>query len=144
MGPLIGLLVAGLYAVANKPLGVSGAYLQVARFARGRGAEMWRVWYFLGILAGALLAVFLRGGPAFSLQYGALGRVVPLAALAPLLFAAGLLMGYGARWAGGCTSGHGLCGVSTRSAASFVVTVTFMAAAIAVTFLLHYIMGGAL
>ncbi len=144
VGPAIGLLVVGLYAVANKPLGVSGAYLQVAMFARGRGAEVWRVWYFLGILAGAGLSALLRGGPTLSTEYGALGRLVPLPALVPVLVVAGVLMGYGARWAGGCTSGHGLCGTSTRSAASFVTTITFMVTAIAVTFILQFITGGAL
>ncbi len=144
VGPLIGLLVAGLYAVANKPLGVSGSYLQVALLARGGKAEVWRVWYFLGILAGALLAALLRGGPMAHSDYGALGRLVPIAGLVPILFVAGLLMGYGARWAGGCTSGHGLCGTSTRSAASFVTTITFMVTAIVVTFILHFITGGTL
>ncbi|MBI3965023.1 MAG: hypothetical protein HY329_05245, partial [Chloroflexi bacterium] len=56
-GPLLGLLVVGLYAVANKPLGATGAYAQTIAFFRARpAAEVWRVWYFVGLLAGALVA----------------------------------------------------------------------------------------
>ena len=144
-GPLIGLLVVGLYAVANKPLGASGAYVNVAAFFRHRrNAEMWRVWYFVGLLAGGLIAALLRGGPSFGLGYGALGRALPLSALIPVLFLAGILMGFGARWAGGCTSGHGLCGTAVRSPGSLVATITFMLTAIAVTMILHIITGGAL
>jgi uncharacterized membrane protein YedE/YeeE len=144
-GPLIGLLIAGLYALQNKPLGATSAYSNVIALVRARPkTEIWRVWYFVGLLGGGLLAALLQGGFAFDLAYGALGRFVPLPALIPLLFLGGALMGYGARWAGGCTSGHGLCGTSVRSAGSFVATITFMLTAIGVTFLVHLISGGVL
>ena len=144
-GPLIGLLIVGLYAVANKPLGASGAYVNVATFVRDRRqAEMWRVWYFVGLLAGGVIAALLRDGVALRLEYGALGRVAPLPVLIPILFLAGTLMGFGARWSGGCTSGHGLCGTAVRSPGSLVATATFMLTAIAVTFILHVLTGGAL
>ncbi len=145
VGPLMGLVVAAFYAIANRPLGASGAYVQVATFVRDRRrAETWRVWYFVGLAVGALLAALLRGGPSLNLMYGSLGRLVPLGALIPLLFLGGVLMGYGARWAGGCTSGHGLCGTSVRSPGSFVATITFMITAIAVTALLNILAGGLL
>ena len=145
VGPLLGLLVVGLYAVANKPLGASGAYVQTLTFFRLRPtAEIWRVWYFGGIIAGAALAALLRGGPSFGFGYGALGLAVPPAILIAMLFAGGVLMGYGARWAGGCTSGHGLCGASALSPASLAATVAFMASAIGVTALLHTLTGGVL
>jgi uncharacterized membrane protein YedE/YeeE len=137
--------VVALYALANKPLGVSGSYLQVLTFFRNRpAAEMWRVWFFVGIIAGGALASILRGGPSIGLRYGALGLLVPVVALIPILFVAGVLMGYGARWAGGCTSGHGLNGSSILSPASLVATLTFMATAIGVTMILHVLTGGAL
>ena len=145
VGPLIGLLAVGLFAVANKPLGASGAYVQTVTFLRLRPtAEVWRVWYFGGILAGGLLAALLRGGASFGLDYGALGRELPLFALIPILFAAGVLMGYGARWAGGCTSGHGICGTSTLSPGSIAAMMSFMATAVGITALLHIVTGGAL
>ena len=144
-GPLIGLLVVALYAVANQRLGVTGSYLQVATFLRDRTrAEMWRVWFFVGLFAGALLATVLRGGPSFGLGYGALGLALPLVVLVPVLFLAGVLMGYGARWAGGCTSGHGLSGTASLSPASLVAAATFFATAVLVTFLLHILTGGIL
>ena len=62
----------------------------------------------------------------------------------PVLFVGGLLVGYGVRWAGGCTSGHGLAGSSVFSVTSMVATATFMATAIAVSFLLNWLLGGAL
>lgn len=145
VGPLLGLIVVVLYALANKPLGASGAYFQVVALLRRRpDVEVWRVWYFMGLVLGALAAAILRGGPAFSFGYGALGNVLPLPVLAALLVGAGVLMGYGARWAGGCTSGHGLCGTSTLSPASFAVAATFFATAVGVTFLLQAFTGGAL
>lgn len=144
-GPVMGLCVVALYALINRPLGVSGSYAQVAVFFRDRAAvETWRLWFLGGLIGGAAVAAVLRGGPAVGLGYGALGRVVPLAALVPILLAGGLLMGYGARWAGGCTSGHGLRGSSTLSPASLVATLTFMGTAVGLTLLLHAVTGGAL
>ena len=52
---------------------------------------------------------------------------------APVLFAAGILIGYGAKLAGGCTSGNGLCGTSLGSPASLAATATFMGTAVATT-----------
>jgi uncharacterized protein len=144
-GPLLGVLVVLLYAVANKHLGISSAYLQVTTLLRHRYApEMWRVWLFTGLILGAIVATALRGDLSFSLAYGALGLALPLAILVPVLFMGGLLMGYGARWAGGCTSGHGLTGTSVRSAGSFVSVIVFMLSAVAVTMVLVWIAGGAL
>jgi uncharacterized membrane protein YedE/YeeE len=145
VGPGIGLLIAGLYAVANRPLGASGAYVQTMDLVRtGSADEPWRAWYFVGILGGAILVSLLRGSSALGTQYGALGRWLPLIVLVPVLFAAGTMMGYGARWMGGCTSGHGLCGTSTLSISSIAATVTFFATAVGATFVLHVVSGGAL
>ena len=144
-GPGIGLLVAGLFAVANAPLGVSGSYLQTFSLIRRRAdTEVWRVWYFGGLVAGALVATVLQGGPHLRLGYDTLSTVVSRPLLGLVLFGAGSLMGYGARWAGGCTSGHGLCGTSQRSIASFATMGTFMATAIGVTAVLHVTSGGRL
>lgn len=145
VGPLLGLLVVGLYAVANKPLGATGAYAQVIAFMRGNPhTEVWRVWYFVGLISGGLVAALLRGGVHLGFEYGALATVLPLPALVVVLFVAGGLMGYGARWSGGCTSGHGLCGMSVISPGSLAATGTFMATAVAVTAILHVVSGGAL
>ena len=144
-GPLIGLLVVALYAVANKHLGVTTSYMQVVTFVRSpRMAEMWRVWFFGGLVVGSLLATFLGGGPSPSLNYGALGDLLPIAAIVPVLFVAGVIMGFGARWGGGCTSGHGIGGAAILSPGALVGIVTIMGTAIGLTIIMHLITGGVL
>ena len=143
-GPVFGLCVAALYLVNNQRLGVSGSYLHITKLVLRRpGAQAWRVWFFGGLLlgaAGAALGVgdFAAGG------YGDLAQVLSPAAIAPTLLGAGVLIGYGARYAGGCTSGHGLAGCSSLSSGSMVTSLTFFGTAIAVTWLLHLATGGAL
>ena len=142
-GPIIGLLTVALYAVANKHLGVTTSYLQVMTFVRSpRMAEMWRVWFFGGLVVGSLVAVFLRGGPSSNFNYGALGDLLPIAAVVPVLFASGLLMGFGARWGGGCTSGHGIAGAAVLSRGALVGIVTIMGVAVGLTLIMHLITGG--
>lgn len=144
-GPALGLLVVGLYAVLNRPLGAVGSYIQVLNLARGeRPTQPWRVWFFGGIVLGGALAAVLRGDWALSLGYGALSDDFAAPVLLLVLLLGGALMGFGARWAGGCTSGHGLCGVSALSPASVAATGTFMTTAVVATFLIHWLIGGAL
>jgi uncharacterized membrane protein YedE/YeeE len=144
-GPIIGLCVVALYGLANRRLGVTGSFVQIGSLLRDRAAtEVWRLWLFVGLAGGAAIVGLVRGGPTSSLGYGALGLVLPLAALIPVLFMGGVLIGYGARWSRGCTSGHGISGTSSLSPASLVATGTFMATAVLVTFLLHLATGGAL
>ncbi|MBA2276779.1 MAG: YeeE/YedE family protein [Chloroflexia bacterium] len=144
VGPLMGLTVAGLYAITNKHLGVSGAYVQAVDFARGRPIERWRLWLLGGTFLGAAAVALVAGSPQAGWGYGALGEYLSFPALVATLFVGSVLIGFGARWAGACTSGHGLTGCSTRSRGSFVAVVTFMVTAVAVTFLLHAVTGGAL
>ena len=144
-GPMLGLLVVGLYAIANRPLGSVGAYIQVLFLGRGqRPPEPWRAWFFGGIFLGGGLAALLRGDWAVGLGYGALEAELATPALLLVLLLGGALMGFGARWAGGCTTGHGLCGVSALSPGSIVATGTFMTTAVVVTFLIPWLVGGAL
>ena len=144
-GPVIGLCVVALYALANQRMGVTSSYAEIGSLVRGRTTgQPWRVWFFVGLAGGAALAGFLQGGFTTGLAYGALGLVLPLAALIPVLFVGGVLIGFGARWAGGCTSGHGISGTSSLSLASFVATGTFMATAVVLTLALHALTGGVL
>ena len=142
VGPLIGLCPVALYAIANKHLGASAAYSQIARVFVSRVTEAWRAYYFVGLVIGAVVAAILQGGPRFHLGYQFIYGWMPLSAAAGVLFVSGLAMGYGARWAGGCTSGHGLCGVSIRSAGSVVSAVTFFATAVAISLALNWATGG--
>ncbi len=146
VGPGLGLLIVGLFMLANQPLGASGAYVQTSGLLRRRdGIAMWRVWYFVGMFLGGLLVTqVLRTGWEVRPGYDSLTAVFPLAVTVPMVFAGATLLGYGAALAGGCTSGHGLCGTAQRSPASATVTATFMATAIATTFVLRILTGGAL
>ncbi len=145
-GPILGLLIVGMFVIANQPLGASGAYVQTSRLVRGwPDVARWRVWYFAGMFLGGLLVTqVLRSGDDVRSGYDAMRAVFPLWAVVPMVFAGATILGYGAATAGGCTSGHGMCGTAQRSPASVAVTATFMATAIAVTFVLRVLTGGAL
>ena len=137
--PLAGLLV-GLIAVAlqwldNLPLGATGAaagFLDWAR--RPWTAPSWRVFFFGGIVAGGWLHARMTGARSLSWQTGALDGLLHGSAAykAALLAIAGGLIGFGARWAGGCTSGHGICGVGRLQSGSLVATLTFVVTAVIV------------
>ena len=143
-GPILGLLIVGLFVLANQPLGASGAYVQTSGLIRRRSdVVVWRVWYFVGLFAGGVLVTqVLRKGAEVRSGYDALREVFPLGVTVPLVFAGATLLGYGAAVAGGCTSGHGMCGTAQRSPASVAVTATFMATAIATTLVLRIATGG--
>jgi uncharacterized membrane protein YedE/YeeE len=144
-GPLIGLCTVALYALINQRMGVTTSYLSVGELVSGRPVgERWRLWFFGGLVAGSLLAALLQGPIRASIAYGALGSLLPLAVLAPVLFVGGLLSGFGARWSGGCTSGHGISGSASLSPASIAATITFVATAIGFTLILHLLTGGEL
>jgi uncharacterized membrane protein YedE/YeeE len=142
-GPLLGLLVVGLYAVANQPLGASGAYVQASKVVRREGdAVVWRAWYFAGIFIGGMIATLLGNGFDLRSGYEPMRAVWPLGVVIVVVAAGAVVMGYGARMAGGCTSGHGICGTAQRSPASWVATGTFMATAVVVTLVLRLVTGG--
>ncbi|HEY6931785.1 MAG TPA: YeeE/YedE thiosulfate transporter family protein [Marmoricola sp.] len=141
-GPGIGLCVVALYALANVKLGVSGGWLQLVFLAQRRPVtEPWRLWFTGGLVAGAFLAAGLGAGRVTG--YGALSRHLPAPVLVVVLLVVGVLIGYGARWAGGCTSGHGISGCSAGSPESFAATATFFAVAIVVTVVVHVLSAGA-
>ncbi len=141
-GPGIGLCVVALYALVNVKLGVSGGWLQLMYLLQRRTTtEPWRLWFTGGLIGGAVLAAGLGAGRVSG--YGALSRHLPVAALVVVLLAVGVLIGYGARWAGGCTSGHGISGCSAGSPESLAATATFFAVAIVVTAVVHLVSGGA-
>lgn len=131
-GPLLGLVIVALRAALNKPLGASGGYVDLAAHASHPGRLGVGAFVLLGFVCGGTLFASTLGTFTPTLTYGS-GGVVPsdLALQSVVLLLAGVAMGFGARTAGGCTSGHGLSGVSLGSPASIVATITFVATAVA-------------
>ena len=144
VGPLLGLTIAGMYAVTNKHLGISGAYVDALHIGRPGSSVGWRLWFLAGTFIGAVIVAILGGSPQAGLEYGALGDFVTLPVLIAILVAGGVLIGYGARAAGGCTSGHGITGCSTRSPGSFVAVMIFVSTGVVVTLVIHALTGGEL
>ncbi|TMM47387.1 YeeE/YedE family protein [Qipengyuania marisflavi] len=118
-GALIGLAAAVMLLGAGRIAGVSGVLARAVGLADGSMTRPAAWAFVLGLPLGALIVMLLRGG----LEAQFAGPV-------PLVIA-GLIVGVGTRIGSGCTSGHGVCGVSRLSQRSIVATVTFMAAGIA-------------
>jgi len=131
-GPLLGLLIAALRAAVNKPFGAMGGFIELREKALTPSRWGLPAFIVIGIVLGGFAYATLTGRFAISTEYA---FVWPLpAALQPVtLIAAGAAMGLGARLAGGCTSGHGLCGISLWSPASLTATMTFFATAVLMT-----------
>jgi hypothetical protein len=134
-GPALGLCVVAIRGLLNARLGVTGAISEVVDKAGKRSLSWdWRGWFFAGLIAGGLVFVLVRGGPGFE-GYGWLTRTFESdAGIALILLAAGGLIGFGAKTAGGCTSGNGLTGTSILSRAALAATATFFGTAIVVSF----------
>jgi uncharacterized membrane protein YedE/YeeE len=91
----------------------------------------------VGVLLGGLLFLVLRGGSAIGSDYGWMTRELDGWAAGLALMCAGVLIGFGAKSAGGCTAGNGLSGTSHGSPASFVSMGTFMATAIVASYVIQ-------
>lgn len=128
-GGLIGLAAALFVVLNGRVLGISGAFAGVVMPRRGETA--WR----LALIAGMLVA------PAAVGLVGAEVTPVEISSSPLLLAAAGLLVGFGARLGSGCTSGHGVCGVSRLSRRSLVATATFIATAVATVAVMRHLIG---
>jgi uncharacterized protein len=143
-GPSIGFLIVLLLWIANQPFGVLGGYIEAGEWMAGKRPDVsWRTVFIGGIVVGGCLSAMMSGGWHVTLAYGSFDRLIgaSLGAKVPLLAAAGGLMGAGGRLAGGCTSGHGLCGTSFGSPASVLCTATFMITAIACAFAIAWLTG---
>nr|WP_255554805.1 YeeE/YedE thiosulfate transporter family protein [Sphingomicrobium sp. B8] len=118
-GLLIGLAAALMLLGAGRIAGVSGIAARASGLAdsgMGRGSALA---FLVGLPLGALLISLL------------VDKTPPSLFDWPFLVVAGLIVGFGTRLGSGCTSGHGVCGMSRLSARSIVATITFMAAGIA-------------
>jgi uncharacterized membrane protein YedE/YeeE len=138
-GPVLGLCVVACRALFNGRLGVTGGYSEiVGRLAAGQRRLDWRGWFLIGVLLGGTAFALIAGGPDFH-GYGWLTANIHGAAqvvIIPILLLAGILIGFGAKLAGGCTSGNGLSGTAIFSPASLAATATFFGTAIVVSFVI--------
>lgn len=127
-GGLIGVAAVMMMAATGRIAGVSGiASRLLPPYADAAFAG--RLAFVLGLVATPLFVWFAAGeAPAITIDAGP-----------GLLVVAGLLVGFGAVWGNGCTSGHGVCGLSRLSLRSLVATLTFMATAIATVFVMRHL-----
>ena len=137
-----------LLFIANTRLGIStgledvcSLVLEQPYFRRGslRSGRRWRLPFLIGLLLGGVGSAALGGGWHPTWALGMFDQAVRWGPAGKLLwmFAGGLFIGFGTRLAGGCTSGHGIFGLSNFELPSLVTTVSFMAGGIATTQLLY-------
>lgn len=126
-GLLLGLAAAALVLLHGRILGISGI---LGGLLRPRSKDVgWRVAFLLGMLAAPLV---------YRLAVGA--REVHIDASWAMVVLAGLLVGLGTRYGSGCTSGHGVCGLSRRSPRSLAATLAFMGAGFATVFAIRHLL----
>ena len=126
-GVLIGVAAALLLLFNGRIAGISGILGGLAR--AGKGDVTWRLAFLLGLLGAPLIYGLAAPLPAVQIDAGF-----------PTLIVAGLIVGLGTRYASGCTSGHGVCGVSRLSPRSLAATAIFMAAGFATVFVIRHVL----
>ena len=129
-GALIGLAASLLLLTHGKVAGISGLYGGMLR--RGTNDRAFRFWFLAGlVVAGGLVRATFPA--AFTTSWSA---------TLPVALVAGLLVGFGTQLGNGCTSGHGVCGISRLSVRSLVATATFMVTGSATVFVVRHLIGG--
>jgi len=108
-----------LMAFNGRIAGISG--ISASALTGKAGDRLWRITFVAGLIAGPLLLMWVSGNELAFVQVTSL----------PMIIVAGLLVGFGTQLGSGCTSGHGVCGISRLSARSITATVVFMAAGVA-------------
>jgi uncharacterized membrane protein YedE/YeeE len=131
-GILIGLSASAMLLLVGKIAGISGILAGVLKPVRGD--SLWRIYFLGGLFAGGLLLRLLLPG---AFDFGIIRTF-------PQLTIAGLLVGFGTRLGSGCTSGHGVCGVSRLSRRSLVATATFIFTGALVVYLVNHLTGSLL
>jgi len=127
-GALIGASATLLLWLNGRIAGVSGI---MHGALRSRAGDIWRWLFLLGLVFGAGVWLWLAP-PAFAPRAG-----YPL----PLVLLAGALVGFGTAQGGGCTSGHGVCGISRLSVRSIVATLAFLVTGMASVFVVRHVFG---
>ncbi len=126
-GVLIGVAAAMLALCNGRIAGISGIVGSLLRPQRGDVG--WRAAFVIGLIAAPLLYPMFAPLPEIRIEAGT-----------GLIILAGLLVGVGTRYGAGCTSGHGICGLSRRSPRSIMATLSFMAAGFATVFVMRHLL----
>jgi hypothetical protein len=149
-GACIAACTLTLLLVGNRRLGLSttledicSLVLQQPYFQRGAvtSGRPWRLPFCAGLVLGGVLSAVLGGGWAPIWSVGMLDTATGLGHAGKLawMFGGGLFIGFGTRLAGGCTSGHGIFGLSNFELPSLIATLSFMAAGIATTQIVYHV-----
>jgi uncharacterized protein len=128
-GALIGVAAVGFALLNGRIAGISG--IVGGLFQPLAGDVAWRITFIAGLLLAPLV---------YELLTGELPEL-HITATNGMLVVAGLLVGVGTRYGSGCTSGHGVCGLSRRSPRSLTATVVFMAMGFASVFVVRHVLG---
>lgn len=127
-GVLIGLAAALFVMMNGRIAGISGV---LGGLLSPRAGDVgWRIAFVAGILVAPTVYALITTLPEATIDAGY-----------PALVVAGLLVGVGTRFGSGCTSGHGVCGLSRLSPRSLVATLSFMAAGFATVFVTRHLLG---
>lgn len=127
-GLIIGLAAAMFVLLNGRIAGISGI---VGGLLKPKSGDIaWRLLFIAGLLIAPLVYGFFAELPGITID-----------ANFPMLIAAGLLVGIGTRYASGCTSGHGVCGLSRLSPRSLVATLSFMGAGFATVYIIRHVVG---
>jgi uncharacterized membrane protein YedE/YeeE len=125
-GVLIGIAAAMLILLTGRVAGISG--IVGGLFAPLRGEIAWRIAFVVGLLAAPALWMLLKEAPTASIDTSFTTLAI-----------AGVLVGLGTSYGSGCTSGHGVCGLSRLSPRSLVATLAFMLAGFATVFVTRHL-----
>ena len=131
-GVLLGIASAMFILLNGRILGISG--ILGGLLPPRKGDSGWRISFLLGTLAAPLAMSWLLPGASSLLPAPRIDASVVLVVVA------GLLVGVGTRYASGCTSGHGVCGLSRLSARSLVATLSFMGAGFATVYVMRHVL----
>lgn len=127
-GVLIGLSAMVMFILLGRITGISGIF---AGCLKPEPAGAWRYLFVLGLILAPIVYHQLSGTQA----------PLPSDAGWPLTVMAGLLVGFGTRMGGGCTSGHGVCGIGRLSRRSIVGTVFFIGTGMVTVFVMRHVVG---
>ncbi len=147
-GAAIAAVTLALLFIGNRRLGISTGFedlcslaLPLPYFRRGQllSARPWRLPFVLGLVIGGAVSAWLGGGWTAAWDLGSFDAVVGWGRAGKLvwMFVGGACIGFGTRLAGGCTSGHGIFGLSNFELPSLVTTASFMAAGAVTTNLIY-------